>query len=131
MQLAFRSRIEAALFGAAVTALLGSLVLSRAHLAAAPIFCPVRRFTGHLCPACGLTRSFVAMGHGDVAAAFAVHPFGPIAFAIAVAFVAIKLVELARSRLLLSAAHLRALRAAGFALLAVWLPWGAWRLLAG
>lgn len=32
------------------------------------------------CPACGLTTSFTATIHGDLPAAFAAHPFGPILY---------------------------------------------------
>jgi hypothetical protein len=32
------------------------------------------------CPFCGMTRSFVALAHGDVAAAFRFHPAGPLLF---------------------------------------------------
>jgi hypothetical protein len=42
------------------------------------------------CPFCGTTRSFVALAHGDVAAAFRFHPAGPLLFAaMMVALVAI------------------------------------------
>lgn len=32
------------------------------------------------CPMCGMTRSFVALAHGDIAASFAFHPAGPLLF---------------------------------------------------
>jgi len=38
------------------------------------------------CPFCGMTRSFVALAHGDVAAAFQFHPAGPLLFAAMVVF---------------------------------------------
>jgi hypothetical protein len=33
------------------------------------------------CPFCGMTRSFVALAHGDLAAALRFHPAGPLLFA--------------------------------------------------
>lgn len=45
-----------------------------------PFFCPIRAFTGIPCPGCGLTRSFIAVCHGDLSTAFNHHLFGPILF---------------------------------------------------
>jgi Protein of unknown function (DUF2752) len=43
--------------------------------------------TFHLpCPLCGMTRSFVAFAHGDVAAALRFHPGGPLLFTAMLAF---------------------------------------------
>ncbi|MDO9458217.1 DUF2752 domain-containing protein [Nocardioides sp.] len=41
-----------------------------------PVLCPFRRITGLPCPACGLTRSWVDLAHGDVAGSWAMNPFG-------------------------------------------------------
>jgi hypothetical protein len=46
-----------------------------------PPLCAFRVLTGHGCPGCGLTRSFVFMGHGQVLDAFAIHKLGPLFFA--------------------------------------------------
>ncbi|MFQ5844002.1 MAG: DUF2752 domain-containing protein [Planctomycetota bacterium] len=44
----------------------------------APTLCWVREVSGVDCPFCGMTRSFVAFMHGDVAASFGWHPAGPL-----------------------------------------------------
>lgn len=49
--------------------------------AALGVVCPFRRVFGLDCPFCGLTRSFVALAHGDLDAAFRFHPAGPVLFA--------------------------------------------------
>lgn len=40
--------------------------------------CWLRAVTGYDCPTCGLSRSFVALFHGDWVSAFAWHPAGPL-----------------------------------------------------
>lgn len=40
--------------------------------------CWFRHLTGLLCPFCGMTRSFVHLTHGHLAAAFHWHPAGPL-----------------------------------------------------
>lgn len=49
--------------------------------------CVSRGLSGIECPFCGMSRSFVATIHGDLGAAFSLHPAGPLLcafFAIAV-----------------------------------------------
>ena len=41
-----------------------------------PILCPFRLATGLPCPGCGLTRSWIALAHGDVRGSLGEHPFG-------------------------------------------------------
>lgn len=43
-----------------------------------PPLCMFRNITGYRCPGCGLTRSFVFMGHLDVVDAFRLHWLGPL-----------------------------------------------------
>jgi hypothetical protein len=50
------------------------------------VLCLFRRITGLACPGCGLTRAFVALARGDLAAAIAFHPLAPV-LAIEVAIV--------------------------------------------
>lgn len=52
-------------------------------LAGVPVLCPFRRLTGVPCPGCGLTRAVVALAHGDVAGAMALHPLVLPAVAVA------------------------------------------------
>ena len=46
-----------------------------------PPLCTLKRLTGLDCPGCGLTRSFVALGHGQWREAVRWNPAGPIWFA--------------------------------------------------
>jgi uncharacterized protein DUF2752 len=43
---------------------------------ALPELCMMRRTWGIDCPGCGLTRCFIALGHGDVASAWSFNPAG-------------------------------------------------------
>lgn len=49
-----------------------------------PAVCLFRRATGLPCASCGLTRSVVLLLHGRLGEAVALHPFGPIALALAI-----------------------------------------------
>lgn len=49
--------------------------------------CWLQRLTGVSCPGCGLTRSFCALSHGDLAGAWSFHPFGVAFYLLAVALV--------------------------------------------
>jgi hypothetical protein len=44
--------------------------------------CSIRRFTGHDCPTCGLSRAFAALGHGDVDAALGYHRAALVAYSL-------------------------------------------------
>lgn len=43
--------------------------------------CIFKRCTGLPCPGCGMTRSFFAVAHGDLAAAWSHNPFGILVYA--------------------------------------------------
>jgi uncharacterized protein DUF2752 len=48
-----------------------------------PELCSFRRMTGLDCAGCGLTRSFISIGHGRIADAWHYHPAGLLLYAIA------------------------------------------------
>ena len=45
-----------------------------------PFFCLFRFITGLPCPSCGMTRAFIALGHGDVKSAFFLNPASPLIY---------------------------------------------------
>lgn len=47
------------------------------------IVCPFFYLTGIPCLMCGITRSFIAMGHLDIGQAFIYHPLGPVFYIMA------------------------------------------------
>ncbi len=49
-----------------------------------PELCTMRRLAGIDCPGCGLTRCFISLAHGDLAAAWSYNPAGLWLFAIMV-----------------------------------------------
>jgi len=49
------------------------------------VLCPLRRWTGIPCAFCGMTRSVVALVHGDVGSSLALNPGGVLLVAAAVA----------------------------------------------
>ena len=63
----------AALFAPAEPGVDGGLTVAGHPL---PEVCALKRTTGVPCPGCGLTRSWVAAVHGDVAGSVAHHPLG-------------------------------------------------------
>ncbi len=77
--------------GIAALGLIVAALLPRAWIEPGPSFCPFRMWSGLPCPGCGLTRSVVALAHGDLAASLYFHPLG---VAIVVGLLAIMLAEL-------------------------------------
>jgi Protein of unknown function (DUF2752) len=65
-------------------ALATAVLLPPARVESGPVLCPFRLLTGLPCPTCGLTRSWVHTAHGDLAAAIADHPVGPLVLLLAV-----------------------------------------------
>jgi len=60
---------------------LGVSVLSEAPARAPFTVCLFRNATGLPCAGCGMTRAFVALGHGRFGEAWRLHPFSPFLFA--------------------------------------------------
>src|ERR1051325_10531854 len=56
------------------------------RIAGVPAFCPAWNLFGVPCPFCGMTRSFVCLGHGDLGASLAYHPLDPALFAATLVF---------------------------------------------
>jgi hypothetical protein len=69
----------------AVAAIAVAALVPPTALESAPTLCLFRRVTGRPCPSCGLTRSWIAIAHGQSRTALAQHPFGPLTFLAAVA----------------------------------------------
>lgn len=58
--------------------------------------CLSHELLGVDCPFCGMTRSFVALAHGDLGASLSWHPAGPLMFAAMIVVVAAVLVVAVR-----------------------------------
>lgn len=62
----------------AIIALLSLAVARFVPVLSAPFVCPLRALAGLPCATCGMTHAFVALAHGEVAAAFAASPLGAL-----------------------------------------------------
>jgi hypothetical protein len=63
-----------------------------------PGVCTFKRLLGIGCPGCGLTRCFISIAHGDLAAAWAYNPMGILLFAATVFQVPFRWLQLRRIR---------------------------------
>lgn len=82
--------------GALAALLLAAVLGASAGLNSAgqsPFFCVVHTLTTVPCPSCGMTRAFVAMGHGRWGEAFAAHAAGPMLYLAALAGLALALAQ--------------------------------------
>ena len=111
----------------AAIALLSLAVARFLPVLAAPTTCPARALLHLPCPTCGMTHAFVALAHGDVAAALHASPLGAVLAAGAWGFALLDLSLLALGRPFprVPAGALRLATAAGAA--ALLLNW-AWLL---
>ncbi|WP_232017083.1 DUF2752 domain-containing protein [Gordonia insulae] len=114
----------AAIAGAGLTAITVAVTLAPSTLARGPELCPFARMTGLPCPACGFTRSWVAMGHGDVAGAFAVNAFGPVFMLVAVIATAVALWALLTGRPVTERLRRVMTSPVALAVLVVWFGYG-------
>ena len=80
---------------AAVSALALSFILPRNS--SLPKLCLFNRATCLPCPFCGLTRSFISIGHGDLRIATLHHPLGVPAY-LAMAAIALRTLSVGRLR---------------------------------
>ncbi len=79
MELAAAGLCAATLAAAAVGAL-----AREDDFSSGPTLCPFRLVTGLPCPFCGMTRSMLALGQGDLGASVRFHPLGPVLLVVAV-----------------------------------------------
>jgi hypothetical protein len=63
-----------------------------------PTLCPLRWITDRDCLGCGMTRSFVFMGHGELTSAFGVNKLGPAIYSLVVAQLPWRIYRLWRHR---------------------------------
>jgi hypothetical protein len=66
---------------ALISVLVLMLFLSQVPWAGGQYSCPFHELTGYSCLTCGMTRSFAALGDGDISGALHFHPAGPIVLA--------------------------------------------------
>ena len=113
--------------------LLALLTVGLVALAAAGVAggtCPFHDLTGASCLTCGMTRSFAAMGEGDLDGAFHYHLFGPVVFALLAAASVGSLAEALCGRRLLVAGLRRGTKTTVMVLGAMWLVYGIVRMAA-
>ena len=94
--------------------------------------CTFNRLTHAPCLGCGLTRSFIALGHGNLSWALAMHPFGVVLFPLAVTLALLLLLSAERRERLAQALDRRArlLAPVTTALLALFVVYGIGRMVA-
>lgn len=64
------------------------------------LFCPFFELSGVPCLMCGITRSFLSMGGGDIGRAFIFHPLGPLFYlTLIVAYLALVISVLLKRRI--------------------------------
>jgi hypothetical protein len=98
-----------------------------AHL---PVLCPFRALTGLPCPSCGLTRSFIALGHLQLGESLAYHPLGPLCYALVVSLLVWRVLGRVAGRVPIEVEGLWGDRRVGPLLrtgIVLWLSWAAAR----
>jgi len=61
-----------------------------------PGTCTFRQTVGHPCPGCGLTRCFVSLAHGNMAAAWQFNPAGVLFFAVVAVQIPFRAIQILR-----------------------------------
>ncbi len=89
------------LVGGVVALAAGSVALGP-YVEHGPVVCPLRALTGLPCPGCGLTRAFVALAHGHIEDALALHLFSVPLGAVMLLAAAVAAAELVAGRTLLA-----------------------------
>lgn len=112
-----------------VAVLATAAVLAPSPAAPGPDLCPFRRMTGLPCPACGLTRSWVACAHGDLSAAFGYNLFGPLFMLVAVVATGVAIWVLITGRPALGRLRAGLTGRTAVSVLIVWFGYGLIRLL--
>lgn len=98
MRLGTLDRVVLALATLGVLAAVVAARIPRKSLATSPPLCWSVVLLGRECPGCGLTRSFAAIGRGDVREANALNPLGPILLGYGVIAIAIRLGKMVAPR---------------------------------
>ncbi|MGC4960432.1 DUF2752 domain-containing protein [Gordonia sp. DT101] len=114
----------AAVAAAGLTALGLATALGPHVVERGPALCPFLRITGLPCPACGLTRSWVALGHGDVASAFSFNAFGPLFMLVVAVVTVVAIAALATGRPVLTRVQRTLTSPVALAVLVVWFGYG-------
>jgi hypothetical protein len=96
------------------------------------ILCPFRALTGLLCPGCGMTRAFCALGHGELGRAIRFNALSPLLYlSFIIAWVGAAATLLNLHRLSAMVNRLRPGATAGVLILALTLVWWVVRLAFG
>ena len=82
----------------AVLLIAGAVIVGQFDLVPDGALCWSVILLGRECAGCGLTRSFAAIGRGDLAVANEMNPLGPVLFAWLVALIAIRVMKRAGFR---------------------------------
>jgi hypothetical protein len=107
-------------------ALAAAVLVPTALVQGGPRLCAFHAVTGRSCPSCGMTRSWNAIGHGDLRSAAGYHLLGPATFVGAAVLVAVG--DERAARVVQPDQRMRLVLGA---LAAAWLGAWAWRLAAG
>ncbi|MEP7216642.1 MAG: DUF2752 domain-containing protein [Anaerolineaceae bacterium] len=118
---------HAALSVIALACLCAAFALSPTTVGTGPTICPFRLATGLPCPGCGLTRSWVALAHGRISASFNANLFGPLAFGLTAAALALTLSSPFTGVSPNSLSRLRFTRVAAKGLVGTWIVWAVLR----